>query len=215
MGTTFLIWQVPDVGTLSCNGASFDVTDVQKFGAYVVHIGTVTGGTFAIGDTVDASVNYARRALVAKNHTTTHMLNHALRAALGVACDQRGSLCDADKLRFDFAYTKPLTDAQLRETQDVVNKQIAAALPVRTQVAAPPSPPHTPTHPPSPPPPCHAHRTACRAECVQTAPAQVSALALATEVNGLRAVFGEQYPDPVRIYARRNHTYLRVETTPT
>ena len=148
MGTTFLIWQVPDVGALSRNGSSFNVTDVQKFGAYVVHIGTVTGGTLAIGDTVEASVDYARRALVAKNHTTTHMLNHALRAALGVACDQRGSLCDADKLRFDFAYSKPLTDAQLRETQDVVNKQIAAALPVRTQVAAPLSPPHT--HPPRP-----------------------------------------------------------------
>ena len=100
-----------------------------------------------MGDTVDASVDYARRALIAKNHTTTHMLNHALRSALGVACDQRGSLCDAEKLRFDFAYNKPLTDVQLRETQEAVNKQIAAALPVRTQVAPPHSPPPFTYHP--------------------------------------------------------------------
>jgi len=155
--------QVADTGTITTSGgASFDVSDVRKFGAYVMHIGKVSAGTLSLGDDVSLAVDYGRRAPIAKNHTATHMLNLAIKGALGTACDQRGSLCDADKLRFDFAYGKPLTESELQDTQDRVNAQIAENLPVQIQI--------TP-------------------------------LAGAQTINGLRAVFGEQYPDPVRVVA--------------
>ena len=153
--------QVADVGTISGpDGASFEVSDVQKFGAYVLHIGKVTSGSFKVGAAVTLALDYGRRALIAQNHTSTHMLNLALRDALGGECDQRGSLCDMEKLRFDFAYGKPLTEAELAATQAGVNRQIDAALTIHTQVVG---------------------------------------LEGAKAINGLRAVFGEQYPDPVRV----------------
>ena len=155
--------QVADTGTLvTASGCTFAVSDVKKFGAYVLHIGKVEAGTLTVGDDATLTVDYARRAPIAKNHTSTHMVNLALKKALGKACDQRGSLCDADKLRFDFAYNKPLTPDELKATQEHVNAQIAAKLEVHTQV---------------------------------------SALDDAQKINGLRAVFGEQYPDPVRVLA--------------
>jgi len=100
--------QVADTGTITtASGASFAVHDVKKFGAYVLHVGVVTKGTLKVGDEATLAVDYARRAPIAKNHTSTHMLNLAIKGALGVACDQRGSLCDVDKMRFDFAYGTP------------------------------------------------------------------------------------------------------------
>jgi alanyl-tRNA synthetase len=153
--------QVADTGTIvSAEGASLAVESVQKYGAYVLHIGKMTVGTLKLGDEISLQVDYARRALIAKNHTATHMLNLAIKGALGMACDQRGSLCDADKYRFDFAYGKPLTMDELLATQKHVNEQIAAALPVQIQVTG---------------------------------------LEGAKTIRGLRAVFGEQYPDPVRV----------------
>jgi alanyl-tRNA synthetase len=152
---------VADTGTIvSAEGASLAVESVQKYGAYVLHIGKMTVGTLKLGEEISLQVDYARRALIAKNHTATHMLNLAIKGALGMACDQRGSLCDADKYRFDFAYGKPLTMDELLATQQHVNEQIAAALPVQIQVTG---------------------------------------LEGAKTIRGLRAVFGEQYPDPVRV----------------
>jgi len=154
--------QVCDLGTVTVGDAEFSVEDVQKFGAYVAHIGKCTKGTMRVGEQATLLVDYGRRAPIAKNHTATHMLNYALRVALKQDCDQRGSLCDADKLRFDFAYDKPLTAEQLAATEADVNRQIAEAFPVQIQAAP---------------------------------------LEDAMKVKGLRAVFGEQYPDPVRVVA--------------
>ena len=100
--------QVADTGTITtASGATFAVSDVKKFGAYVLHVGVVTKGTLKVGDEATLAVDYARRAPIAKNHTSTHMVNLAIKGALGVACDQRGSLCDVEKMRFDFAYGTP------------------------------------------------------------------------------------------------------------
>ncbi|EOD18926.1 alanyl-tRNA synthetase [Emiliania huxleyi CCMP1516] len=129
--------QVCDLGTLTtAAGAAFLVEDVQRFGAFVTHIGRVTAGELKPGDAVQLCVDYGRRAPIAQNHTTTHMLNYALRAALEQDCDQRGSLCDAEKLRFDFAYPKPLTAEQLAAVQAQVNSQIGADLEVHTSTVA-------------------------------------------------------------------------------
>jgi len=154
--------QVADLGTISAGDATFTVHDVKKFGPYVLHIGECTSGTFTVGQEVSQQVDYVRRANIAKNHTSTHMLNLALRDALGQNCDQRGSLNDDEKLRFDFAYGKPLTEAELEATQAGVNQQIQDGLLVHCQEAS---------------------------------------LELAREIGPLRAVFGEQYPDPVRVVA--------------
>lgn len=127
--------QVCDLGTItSASGGVFTVSDVQKFGAFIAHIGRISDGEISVGDELTLSVDYTRRAPIARNHTSTHMLNHALREALGADADQRGSLCDADKLRFDFAYSKPLTVEQLAAAQEAVNRQIKADLAVHTQV---------------------------------------------------------------------------------
>ena len=153
--------QVADLGTLAVGGgATLAVEDVKKVGPYVLHCGKVSGGALKLGDAATLTVDFARRAPIAKNHTSTHMLNYAIMKALGKACDQRGSLCDHEKLRFDFAHDKPLSEAELQAVQDGVNAQIAAGLDVQIQV--------TP-------------------------------LEAAKAINGLRAVFGEQYPDPVRV----------------
>ena len=144
----------------SAAGATLAVEDVKKVGPYVLHCGKVSGGALKLGDAATLTVDFARRAPIAKNHTSTHMLNYAIMKALGKACDQRGSLCDHEKLRFDFAHDKPLSEAELQAVQDGVNAQIAAGLDVQIQV--------TP-------------------------------LEAAKAINGLRAVFGEQYPDPVRV----------------
>ena len=127
--------QVCDIGSITTSsGATFEVTDVQKFGAFIAHIGRITDGELSVGDDVSLTVDYGRRAPIACNHTSTHMLNHALREALATDADQRGSLCDADKLRFDFAYSKPLTVEELSATQAAVNRQIKADLAVHSQV---------------------------------------------------------------------------------
>ena len=76
--------QVADTGTITtASGASFAVADVKKFGQYVLHIGEVSAGTLSLGDEVTLSVDYKRRAPIAKNHTATHMLNLAIKEALG------------------------------------------------------------------------------------------------------------------------------------
>ena len=124
--------QIYDVGTLEIEGKfEFAVTDVQKFGSYILHIGQVLSGSAAVGQTaVAAKVDYSRRALIAKNHTGTHVLNYALRAVLGDKVDQKGSFVDESKLRFDFSCNKPVDVEDLIKIESIVNAVVARALPV-------------------------------------------------------------------------------------
>lgn len=118
--------QIFDTGVLrTADGVTVNVTDCQKFGSYVLHIGTLENknSTLSVGTTVDASVDYARRALIAKNHTSTHVLNYALRQVLGDA-DQRGSLCDTDKLRFDFSFNKQVKVAEIKQIEEIVQRVV-------------------------------------------------------------------------------------------
>ena len=124
--------QIYDVGTLELeSGVEFSVTDVQKFGSYILHIGQIVNGELPVGtENVSAKVDYSRRALVAKNHTGTHILNYALRVVLGEKVDQKGSFVDESKLRFDFSWPKPVDMDELIKIEAVVNSVIAKALPV-------------------------------------------------------------------------------------
>ncbi len=117
--------QVGDQGALAGEGVLFGVEDTQKIRAGVFgHHGTLTEGTLKVGDTVMARVDTARRAATMRNHSATHLLHKALREVLGGHVQQKGSLVDADKTRFDFAHNAAVTPAQIREIESRVNAEI-------------------------------------------------------------------------------------------
>merc|ERR1719183_2987433 len=92
-----------------------------------MHIGKVSFGSVKVGQTLGVKVDFARRALVAKNHSATHILNYALRQVLGEKVDQRGSFVGPERLRFDFTHNKPLELEELRRVEEICNQQIAKA----------------------------------------------------------------------------------------
>ena len=114
-----------DQGTLVSGSASFEVQDTQKIKADVFgHHGTLTQGTLAVGDTVDAQVNTQLRAATVRNHSATHLMHKALREVLGEHVQQKGSLVTPERTRFDFAHNAPVTDAQIRQIETLVNAEI-------------------------------------------------------------------------------------------
>ena len=119
--------QVGDSGTLAAEGVQFGVEDTQKIKADVFgHHGVLTQGTLKVGDAVKASVDEARRQATMRNHSVTHLMHKALREVLGGHVQQKGSLVDADKTRFDFTHNAPVTDAEIREIERRVNEEILA-----------------------------------------------------------------------------------------
>jgi alanyl-tRNA synthetase len=140
---------------------SMTVTDVQVYAGFILHKGVVDMiNDTEVGTIVNCKVDYERRRLIAPNHSMTHVLNAALRQVLGDAVDQRGSLCNEEKLRFDFSHKKALNLQELKRVEEI----------------------------------CQA--TVQNAEVVTS---QVMPLKDATAIDGVRAVFGEVYPDPVRV----------------
>jgi alanyl-tRNA synthetase len=127
--------QVGDHGSLLADGGVFGVNDTQKQGGGVfVHIGKVEQGELHTGDRVRAAVDMARRRATVLNHSGTHLLHAALRAVLGDHVQQKGSLVDPDRLRFDFAHYEPVTPEQLREIEDMVNAQIRGNAGAQTRI---------------------------------------------------------------------------------
>ena len=119
--------QVGDEGVISTASASFAVGDTQKIKSDVFgHHGTLTQGTLAVGDAVTAQVNLDQRAATMRNHSVTHLMHKALREVLGGHVQQKGSLVDADKTRFDFTHNTPVTDDQIRDIEQRVNAEIVA-----------------------------------------------------------------------------------------
>jgi alanyl-tRNA synthetase len=126
--------QVGDAGELTGPDVRFIVADTQKRGAAHSHTGHVEQGSIRVGDTLEAQVDGARRQATALNHSATHLLHAALRKVLGSHVQQKGSLVAPDRLRFDFAHFQPLTPAELREIERLVNAQIRANIPAETRV---------------------------------------------------------------------------------
>ncbi|GLS14922.1 alanine--tRNA ligase [Hydrogenophaga electricum] len=119
--------QVGDQGALSTASARFDVADTQKIKADVFgHHGTLAQGTLAVGDRVNAAVDTAVRAATVRNHSATHLMHKALREVLGDHVQQKGSLVNAERTRFDFAHNAPVTDEQVRRIEAIVNAEILA-----------------------------------------------------------------------------------------
>ncbi|HWP11623.1 MAG TPA: alanine--tRNA ligase, partial [Ramlibacter sp.] len=119
--------QVGDEGTIEAKGATFQVDDTQKIKADVYgHHGTLASGTLKVGDAVTAKVDMPKRHATMRNHSVTHLMHKALREVLGDHVQQKGSLVDADKTRFDFTHNQPVTDEQVREIERRVNAEILA-----------------------------------------------------------------------------------------
>lgn len=116
--------QVGDTGFLSNENASFEVLDTQKQGDAVVHRGVLRKGSLRLGDQLSATVAGDARAAIMLNHSATHLMNAALRRVLGEHVLQKGSLVDADRLRFDFSHTAPVSAAELRQIENQVNAEI-------------------------------------------------------------------------------------------
>ena len=119
--------QVGDEGVITTGLATFAVGDTQKIKADVFgHHGVVELGTLAVGDTVTAAVNLNLRAATVRNHSATHLMHKALREVLGTHVQQKGSLVNAERTRFDFTHNAPVTDAQIRQVEAIVNAEVLA-----------------------------------------------------------------------------------------
>jgi alanyl-tRNA synthetase len=119
--------QVGDQGAVFCDGGLFQVEDTQKIKADVFgHHGAVQSGILAVGDAVTAHVDAAVRAATVRNHSATHLMHKALREVLGEHVQQKGSLVNAERTRFDFAHNAPVTDEQIRQIEAIVNAEVLA-----------------------------------------------------------------------------------------
>ncbi len=128
--------QVGDTGRLYADGVEFTVTDCQKNGDLIVHIGHLVSGKLQVGATLTAEVDTTRREGIRRAHSATHLLHHALRTVLGDNATQRGSKVEQDQLRFDFAHPKAVSDEELLQIEDDINAHIAAGSPIETKVMA-------------------------------------------------------------------------------
>jgi alanyl-tRNA synthetase len=127
--------QVGDVGELVARDGTFTVQDTQKIQADVFgHHGTLAAGRLTVGDTVTARVDTRARARAAWNHSATHLMHAALRSVLGGHVQQKGSLVDPERTRFDFSHGKPMTADEIRSVEDLVNREIRANHPVTSRV---------------------------------------------------------------------------------
>jgi len=182
------IYDIGDIVKVGDDGATVRISNVQLYGSFALHVGTVIDGILSVGDSVACSVDYVRRCPIASNHTMTHVLNHALREVLisrpaakgkkstsGVNVDQKGSLVDEFKSRFDFSWNNQLTPQQLADVEALCRDRIEKEVPVDAYVAP---------------------------------------LKDAEKIGSLRAVFGEKYPDPVRVVAVTHSPITRILSNP-
>ena len=117
--------QIGDSGELKASAGLFAVEDTQKVQASVFgHHGIVKTGTLKVGDTLSAQVNIPARTATMRNHSATHLMHKALREVLGEHVQQKGSLVDTEKTRFDFVHHAPMTNEQIRQVERIVNTEI-------------------------------------------------------------------------------------------
>ena len=127
--------QVGDAGQLKAEGLLVQIEDTQKISAEVFgHHGRVIKGPLRIGQNLVAEVDLVRRARTARHHSVTHIMHKALREVLGAHVQQKGSLVDADKTRFDFAHNQPLTAQEIERIEAMVNEEILRNTPTQAQV---------------------------------------------------------------------------------
>ena len=129
--------QVGDRGRMTGSNATFEVDDTRYLANKVVgHHGTLRLGALRVGDALKLGVDAGARAATANNHSATHLVHEALKRVLGARVQQKGSLVEAERLRFDFSHFEPVSARQLRDVEDLVNREIRANHAVETRVMA-------------------------------------------------------------------------------
>jgi alanyl-tRNA synthetase len=126
--------QVGDTGLLEWQGGRFEVTDTQREGGFMLHVGHLRAGALDLGQTVSAKVDADRRAAIRRAHSATHLIHAALQHHLGSHAVQQGSKVDADMLRFDFSHTSAVGHETLEQIEAMVNRNTLAAVPVAAQL---------------------------------------------------------------------------------
>ncbi len=126
--------QIGDKGLLTSANAEFTVLDSQKYGKSIGHIGTLVKGSLKVGDLVTAAIDVELRERIRRNHSATHLLQAALQQILGNHVHQKGSLVNDSYLRFDFSHNQSITQEQVVEIENLVNRQIRYNLPVDVEL---------------------------------------------------------------------------------
>jgi alanyl-tRNA synthetase len=116
--------QVGDAGIIEAKDFCFEVSDTQKKGAAFAHMGKVTQGKISVSDSVVAKVDDKRREAIVLNHSATHLMHAALRQVLGTHVQQKGSLVDPQRLRFDFSHDAPVSEQEILQIEQIVNAEI-------------------------------------------------------------------------------------------
>ena len=130
--------QVGDTGEIITNNFKFQVSDVQKkLGDLFVHYGKVISGEIRINESVELKINVARRENIRAYHSATHLLHESLRRVLGTHVTQKGSLVEADRLRFDFSHMKPITPEEIDKIESYVNSMVETKSDVKTRLMTP------------------------------------------------------------------------------
>jgi len=126
--------QVGDTGEMSAEGVRAEVTDTKKHAGVFAHQVKITEGTLRKGKALALTVDHKRRGAIRANHSATHLLHEALRLVLGDHVAQRGSMVSPDRLRFDFVHTKPMTQQEIAEVEDLANDVVLENTPVETRL---------------------------------------------------------------------------------
>lgn len=125
--------QIGDCGFFEGPGVRFDVRDTTKVGGAWLHHGVVSKGSLSVGATINAEVDASVRTATGLNHSATHLLHAALRQVLGEHVQQKGSLVDSQRLRFDFSHFEAIKPEQLKELEEIVNREVRRNTPVQTE----------------------------------------------------------------------------------
>ena len=126
--------QVGDSGYLRSEGMTIEIMDCQKSGNHSLHMGAVVKGEIKVGDQVSAEVDASVRQATALNHSATHLVHEALKRVLGEHVEQKGSLVDSEKLRFDFSHSESVSSDQIRQVEKIVNGEILRNTVVKTEL---------------------------------------------------------------------------------
>ncbi len=126
--------QIGDKGKFASQSSTGSILDCKKQGKVYIHKAILDKGSIKTGDVIKMSVEKEKRSAIAIHHSSTHLVHAALRAVLGDHVQQKGSLVDENKLRFDFSHTKPLTKEEITKIEDIVNKEALKNLEVKTEL---------------------------------------------------------------------------------